>query len=239
MRNSVLAAFVSVLFLAAAGTASAYTESSTDLWNYQNISNLSYSVDAAPTGSPEWGVDAIPNTWQYYNMFGTTNPNNEGSPSSVTLLSDMYGVAGTVHTLTWTLKDVVTVGSFGLIAAHDGGGRNVSYRGISAFKLYSSTDGTNWGSPVYAYSVTGSYYNPPLSNADYNILDLNVDIGSISSKYWKAEFYESLNPAQYAQGGRIIELDGFAPTAVPEPVSTALFILGGATLAARRLRGKR
>jgi len=224
MRNRVLLALVSVLFLiTAAGTASAYTESSTDLWNYQNISSLDLYVDGA------YGYH-VANYMGLYNAFGAANYGGDGTAAR---FSDEYG-DGTVFSLRFTLNSAVTVKSFDLLASHDGGGRDSTYRGFKQFSLYSSTDGINWGSALYVYN-TSNPYNGDIGDPDYNFLDLVGNITPTTSMYWRADFVQN-GSTEFASGPRINELDGFSTTAVPEPVSTALFLIGGATLAARRMR---
>jgi len=231
MNGKVFAAFISALFVMTAitGTASAYTESATDLWNYENISNMDLYLDDMYVYSPD-------SSDQHFNMFGMANYGGDGT---ATRFWD-FQPDGSLWSVRLTLGSAVTIKSFELYAAHDSFDgqiyRDSTYRGFKQFSLYSSTDGTNWGSALYTYNATNPY-NPPLGGTDYNVLDLISNIDPTTSQFWRMDFVQN-GSTDWCSGPRIKELDGFSTTAVPEPISTALFILGGATLAARRLRKK-
>ena len=110
--------------------------------------------------------------------------------------------------------------------------------------------------PDTGFNVTASVWSDPSSNpfsvigiGGNNQYWLSLDNGSDASKNpvtwdsvkqigtWNISagyLYPSNLNGDYAGAGKT----SFTVTAVPEPVSTVLFLLGGATLAVRRLRRK-
>ena len=136
------------------------------------------------------------------------------------------GSAGTVHSIEWATTDVVTVGSFNLMAYHDFDGRDITYRGFDKF-LLSYCNGTLWTSFyewTYTYPSDGEAFyggGPSHTSTDHNMdksyLELFVTLSTpVSAQKFKAEFVECGN-----MGSRIVELDGYA---VPEPATLMLLV---------------
>lgn len=137
MKNKLLAGLALGGILVGVSPAHANYISASDAWQYTNISSYSASTI-------HWDSDVR-------NMFGYTSSNTE---TTNTVFNDSSS-AGDWHTVEWTLNSAITLGSFNLVAAHDGtnynpndwytyGYRDQNFRGFGAFKLEYKDASNNW-----------------------------------------------------------------------------------------------
>jgi hypothetical protein len=206
MQKRVLIVSVVAILLGFSGFAFALPVSTLDLWD---ISRGTVVTSSSP---------------MYYggtsgasNMFGGTGSSPEAERA---LFTDAYS-AGYVHWVEWQTVAPVTIGSFNLVAAHDGSPRDANYRGFSRLSLY------YWSGSIWN-KLTTDYYpsNPYGGGPDYpvtNFLELYRLVDPVTAQNFRAEFVQYGNAAG-AKGPRIVELDAFAP--VPEPATISLLGIG-------------
>jgi hypothetical protein len=120
MKAACVVSGIYLCFLICALPASGALVSSNDLWDVTQ----GCVVDAS-SGC----LSSFPET----RMFGG---------GSDTIFRD-YMAAGTVHWVEWHTPTPVTIESFNLVASHDGGTRDIRYRGFSAFRLYTGDGAGN------------------------------------------------------------------------------------------------
>lgn len=200
--------------------------SSSDAWEYTNIS--SYSATTIHGNS-----DAR-------NMFGATF----GSADiSATVFND-FSAQGYWHTVEWTLNSPITLGSFNLVASHDGTTeesyyRDQNYRGFGAFKLEYKDAANNWQTlyllnNIGTTAVLGDGATHPVYGGGVNypslwMYELYAAVTPTTADTWRISF-EQYGVANYhASGPRILELDGYVyqnGTTVPEPATMLLLGLG-------------
>ncbi len=226
-----------VLVIAAVSMSPAHAlvVSNSDAWQYTNISAIS-----APT---------IHSDSNALNMFGYTSSNTE---TTNTVFNDS-SAQGTWHTVQWTLNSPITLGSFNLVASHDGTGspyyRDQNYRGFDAIKL-EYLDASNSWQTLYSLAnigttaVLGDGAVHPVygGGADYPSLwmyELYANVTPTTAATWRASF-EQFGPANYhASGPRILELDGYVyegGNTVSEPAT--MLLLGAGLLGLAGLRRK-
>lgn len=177
--------------------------SSDDLWDISKG-----CVVAATSGV----VDYPDEYWDsnIYRMFGAVG-GDTAEPVS-TLFAD-YMPAGTIHWVEWRTSTEITLRSFNLVAAHDGDVRNITYRGFSTFRLFSSDDGISWNL-IYTYETdpdNDGYYGGGTADTytTPNALELSVDVRPpVIARHFRAEFVQTGEPGN-SSGPRIVELDGY------------------------------
>jgi len=237
---------VFVGLIAFASPAHALLISSSDAWEFTNIASYS-----AGTIHPQSGA---------LNMFGAIT----GSADTTSTVFNDSSAMGTWHSVEWTLNAPITLGSFNLVAAHDGtaynindpytnGYRDQNYRGFDAITLEYKDAGNNWQT-LYSLNnigttvVLGDGAIHPVYGGGANypsiwIYELNASVTPTTADTWRASF-EQYGPVNYhASGPRIVELDGYVyqggdlNPAVPEPATMLLFGTGlvGAFLRKRRV----
>ena len=209
-----------------ASPARALPMSAVDAWQYTNISAFSAST-------------IHPQSYAL-NMFGATG----GSADIGSTVFNDTSAKGTWHTVAWTLASPITLGSFNLVAAHDGTTapsyyRDQNFRGFDAFKL-EYLDAANSWQTLYSLTnigttaVLGDGQTHPVygGGATYTNLwnyELNAIVTPTTAATWRASF-EQYGVANYhASGPRILELDGYVyqgGSTVPEP-STIILLAAG------------
>ncbi len=207
----VLAGIVLSLTLASSAYA---VPSYTDLWDV----NTGYiNSVTAPGGMDYHGYN--PNTGLYgsnpWDAFGATYGDG------VSVFTDGYG-PGTVHELYWTTNTYLTIKSFNLYSGMEG--VNNTNRIFDHFILQ-AYNGSGW-TTLYDKDIPFPY-GSGTSGLTLDLLS-NVD-NVISSNSFRAGFRQ-VSDYQYAEGPRVIELDGFASALVPEPATMSLLGLGMAGL---------
>jgi hypothetical protein len=232
---------IALLFFSVTSSSYALVISDTDVWQYENISSVS-SSSIHPDSNAS-------------NMFGYYSNNTEHTN---TVFNDT-SAQGYWHQVEWTLNAPLTLGSFNLVASHDGTGapyyRDQNYRGMSAFKL-EYKDGADIWQTLYLNNgiggitaLLGDGQNHPVYGGGVNYtalwnLELFVDVTPTTAQTWRASF-EQFGPVNYhASGPRILELDGYAytgpgPVPVPEPATLLLLGLGLAGMVGIRRKMKR
>ncbi len=212
-----------------------------DAWQYTNITSIS-----APSIHPNSNA---------LNMFGNTSNNTE---IYNTIFNDSSAQAYW-HTVEWRLAASMTLGSFNLVAQHDGtnynpndpytnGYRDQNYRGFGAFKL-EYLDANNIWQLLYSVSNIGTtavlgdgqthpVYGGGVTYPSLWTYELYATVTPTTAEYWRASFQQYGVANGHASGPRILELDGFAYVepnhGVPEPATLLLFCLGLAGLAGVR-----
>lgn len=144
--------------------------------------------------------------------------------------------AGFVHFVQWQTPAPVTVGSFNLFA-HDDATANPGDRGFTRFQLFARNIGTGMFDLLYEFSPAGHPYH----NLYPDLLVASAVIPEVTAQEFRAEFTQ-FAPNDFP-GPRIVELDAFGPSAVPEPSGLASAALGLAALVGyagwRRVRPRR
>ena len=243
MKKHLLIAFVVMIVFVSAAHADVI--SSSDAWQYTNISSISTG-----TIHPQSNVS---------NMFGASL----GSADIGSTVFNDSSAQGFWHTVEWTLNSAITLGSFNLVAAHDGtnfnpndpytnGYRDQNYRGFDAIKL-EYKDAANTWQTLYALNnigttaVLGDGLTHPVYGGGANypalwVYELNASVAPTTAATWRVSF-EQYGPANYhASGPRILELDGYVyqgGITVPEPATMLLFGLGLVGLAGGRKKFKK
>jgi hypothetical protein len=209
---------VSLTLLLCGSPVSAYVSPvTTDLWDLSKGAQVTYTT----------GV--------YYdsdirNMFGGTYGSLEGGDR--TLFKDGMSL-GYAHVVEWKTSTPILLTGFNLIAAHDGDGRNIYYRGFRDFVLQSKI-GAAWMT-IYSCQIEDDTYNPKLiDNRPYNELALFVTGLNVTTQNFRAEFGQAGNVGG-AQGPRIIEFDGFG---TPVPIPPSVWLLGSGLVGLVGLRRK-
>jgi hypothetical protein len=144
----------------------------------------------------------------------------------------------------------MTLGSFNLVAAHDGtnynpndwytnGYRDQNYRGFGAFKLEYKDAANNWQtlyslSNIGTTAVLGDGATHPVYGGGANypslwIYELNANVTPTTADTWRVSFQQYGIANYHASGPRILELDGYVyqgGITVPEPATMLLFGFG-------------
>ncbi len=205
--------------------------SNSDAWEYTNIQSSSASTIHGDSNA--------------LNMFGFTSNNTE---KTNTVFNDS-SAKGTWHTVEWTLSSPMTLGSFNLVASHDGtnynpndpytnGYRDQNYRGFGAIKLEYKDATSTWQTlyskanigttAVLGDGVTHPVYGGGLNYPANWVYELYDVVAPTTAQTWRASFEQFGDANFHASGPRILELDGYAysPQEVPEPATWILFGLG-------------
>jgi len=238
MKKLLFTMTFSVLLIFSSLTANARMAIFDDLWDVSQGTSVSASSGALAGG---WWSDPR-------NMFGGAYGSNPDTKNN-TIFKD-YQPQGYVHWVNWQTSAPVTLQSFNLVAIHDyglntGEYRNINHRGISRFKLFSSTGLSGPWTLLYDYTVNpvlDSNWQPVYGGgADYsglNYLELFADVPLTTAQYFRAEFTQYGTGSWVygdAQGPRIYELDGYGPTV---PIPATLFLLGPGLLGLLTLKKK-
>ena len=203
-----------------------------DVWQYTNISTTSASTI-------NWQSGAL-------NMFGAST----GSAETTNTVFNDSSAQDYWHTVEWTMNSAVTLGSFNLVASHDGtnynpydgytnGYRDQNYRGFGAFKLEYKDTANNWQtlyllSNIGTTAVLGDDATHPVygGGANYTSLwmyELYATVTPTTADTWRVSF-QQYGPANgHASGPRILELDGYiyqGGNPIPEPATMLLLGLG-------------
>jgi hypothetical protein len=228
MKRILTIVFVATIFFVSPVHANVISTS--DAWQYNNISSISTST--------------IHGQSNVSNMFGASL----GSADIGSTVFNDYSAQGYWHTVQWTLNSAIILGSFNLVAAHDGtnynpndgytkGYRDQNYRGFSAFTLEYLDAANNWQtlyslSNIGTTAVLGDGSTHPVYGGGVNypspwVYELYADVAPTSARTWQISF-QQYGPANgHASGPRILELDGFVYTnSVPEPATLILLGLG-------------
>lgn len=210
--------------------------SNSDAWQYTNIS--SYSASTIHGNS-----DARNMFGGSYGLVETTN----------TVFSDS-STQGYWHTVEWTLNSAITLGSFNLVASHDGTGspyyRDQNFRGFDLIKLEYKDNANTWQTlflsdkKIGTTAVLGDGVSHPVygGGANYTslwIYELYANVTPTTADTWRISFEQYGPPNGHASGPRILELDGYAYSAsVPEPATMLLMGAGLAGIVALRRKMK-
>jgi hypothetical protein len=244
MKKKIFSGLAVGVMMLGVSSAHAIQISSTDAWEYTHIS--SYSAGTIHPNS-----DAR-------NMFG----GSFGSAEITNTVFNDSSAQGTWHTVQWTLNSAITLGSFYLVAAHDGttfnsndpytnGYRDQNFRGFGAIKL-EYQDAANTWQTLYSLSNIGTtavlgdgathpVYGGGSISPNLWIYDLYTNVTPTTADTWRVSF-EQFGVANYhASGPRILELDGYVyqgGTSVPEPATMLLMGAGLAGIVAVRRKMK-
>jgi len=227
MKRILTGLMICAFALLGTAPAQALLMSNTDAWEYTNINATSFS-----------GI--------YYrslatNMFGAAGGSTD---IGATLFNDWQPV-NTWHWISWQLNAPVTLGSFNLVAAHDGGTRNINYRGFTGFRLDYYDTATSVWQTLFSLPDTDpdndNLYGGGTNYTGQNYLELYQTVTPTTASLWRAWFQQpSSRPDGNASGPRILELDGYVYTpgnnTVPEPATLALLGMGLGGMALRRRR---
>jgi len=188
---------------------SVFADDTTDLWDiHQNITITANS--------------AVHSYSQIENMFGgsggVTEPNH-------TLFRDGYG-DGFKHWVEWNTPNTIRLDSFSLFLGDD---EPNPYRGIKEFYLY--VNNSNSWSEFFSQTSFPHPYNVSIYSLNHTFSP------GIVGQFFRAEFVQ-YDGVAYAQGCRVIELNGYGQV-VPEPVSATLFLLGAGALGLNLYRKKK
>lgn len=207
--KKLIAICIITLTLAALSNIASAVPVTNDLWDTDEGATVT-----ASSGTRNWAS----------NMFGT---NGGGYDAYVTLFNDGQP-AGTEHWVQWRTADTVTLGSFKLYAAHDGaGGPWGDYgRSFDHFSLFAKDLGTGVFTLIYETAIAVPY---EFIGGETGFLAQHTFAAPIIAQDFKAIFRQH-GAVTWAEGPRIIELDGF----VPEPATVCLLGLGALSLIRRK-----
>ncbi len=161
-------------------------------------------------------------------MFGASSG---GVESGNTLFAD-FRSQGFTHFVEWQTPEPITLRSFVLFAAHDGGIPSFVFRGFTEFRLKAFNDSTSAFDILLATFNPSSPYDPPTGA----LLTLGMNVPPTTTSRFRAEFDQAATPSNRA-GPRILELDGYS-TVIPEPTTLAMTLLGLGMLAAASVRSR-
>jgi len=190
----------------------AHVAVTSDLWDISQGSTVTDHSAEQLTGSHSSFVE---------NMFG----HSSGFPAQTETRFVDFQSVNTEHFVEWQTQSNIALQSFHLFAAHDGGSRDISYRGFNRFTLFASNDETFTDDekifeifPSNPYGDTSDPDNGCVhTNGDKSLLALAVNVTPTPAQYFRAEFVQAGGPSN-ASGPRIYELDGFdEPTTVCAP----------------------
>jgi hypothetical protein len=162
------------------------------------------------------------------NMFGT---NEGGLDVGATIFYDWIGYGylpypiGTEHWVEWQTADIVSLGSFKLYAAHDGGS---NARSFDHFSLLAKDPDSGVWNEIYGTDVAVPY---TYINGEEGFLIEHTFSAAVTAQEFKASFRQH-TAIFWASGPRVIELDGF--TEIPEPATICMLGLGALSLIRRK-----